>query len=109
MKGVDGIANRTFVVEKSDQHKRLDQFLSAHLTEFSRSYIQKIIADELVKVDQKIGKAGQKLKPNQVILVAVPEPRALGVVPEEIPITIVFEDEHLAVVDKPAGMVTHPG
>jgi 23S rRNA pseudouridine1911/1915/1917 synthase len=89
--------------------QRLDQFLSLHLPEFSRSRIQKLIAEGLVQVDRRPGKAGQKLKTHQTVLVAVPEERPAGVHPEEIPLTIVFEDEHLAVIDKPAGMVTHPG
>jgi 23S rRNA pseudouridine1911/1915/1917 synthase len=111
MKPTERLLSFTFVVDHDEAFKlpRLDQFLSAHMPEFSRSYIQKIIAEGLVQVDEKPGKAGQRLKLDQTILVAVPEPKAPGLLAEEIPLTIVFEDEHLAVIDKPAGMVTHPG
>jgi 23S rRNA pseudouridine1911/1915/1917 synthase len=111
MKPSERLLNFTFVVDadKGRELLRLDQFLSGQMTEFSRSYIQKIIAEGMVQVDEKPGKAGQRLKADQTILVVVPEPRAPGLVPEEIPLTIVYEDEHLAVIDKPAGMVTHPG
>jgi len=88
---------------------RLDQYLSEKLTMHSRSRIQKLIEDGFVLVDGKSGKAGQKLKVNQLISVTMPPLKELGVEPQDIPLTIVFEDEYLAVVDKPVGMVTHPG
>jgi 23S rRNA pseudouridine1911/1915/1917 synthase len=95
-----------FSVEKP---LRLDQYLSEQLTMHSRSRIQKLIEDGLVLVDGKPAKAGQKLKIHQLISVTMPPLKELAVEPEDIPLTILFEDEYLAVVDKPVGMVTHPG
>jgi 23S rRNA pseudouridine1911/1915/1917 synthase len=88
---------------------RLDQFLSSKLPDLSRSRIQRLIEDGFVKIDDSPAKSGQKLKPGQVILVGLPDAKPLELIPEDLPIKILFEDEWLAVVEKPAGMVTHPG
>lgn len=88
---------------------RLDQYLSLKLTDFSRARLQKLIEDGAVKVNEKQAKAGQKLRPGDLISLDLPDPVPLDAVAEEIPLTIVFEDENLLVINKPAGMVTHPG
>ncbi len=88
---------------------RLDQYLSLKLTDFSRARLQKLIEDGAVKVNDKQAKAGQKLRPGDLISLDLPDPVPLDAVAEEIPLTIVFEDENLLVINKPAGMVTHPG
>lgn len=88
---------------------RLDQYLSLKLADFSRARLQKLIEDGAVKVNDKQAKAGQKLRPGDLISLDLPDPVPLDAVAEEIPLTIVFEDENLLVINKPAGMVTHPG
>lgn len=88
---------------------RLDQYLSLKLADFSRARLQKLIEDGAVKVNEKQAKAGQKLRPGDLISLDLPDPVPLDAVAEEIPLTIVFEDENLLVINKPAGMVTHPG
>ncbi|HMY52845.1 MAG TPA: RluA family pseudouridine synthase [Candidatus Obscuribacter sp.] len=88
---------------------RLDQYLSLKLTDFSRARLQKLIEDGAVKVNEKPAKAGQKLRPGDLISLDLPDPVPLDAVAEEIPLAIVFEDENLLVINKPAGMVTHPG
>jgi 23S rRNA pseudouridine1911/1915/1917 synthase len=95
-----------FSVEKP---LRLDQYLSEQLPMHSRSRLQKLIEDGFVLVDGKQAKAGQKLKIKQMISVTLPPLKELAIEAEDIPITIVYEDDYLAVVDKPTGMVTHPG
>ncbi len=88
---------------------RLDQFLAYELPEHSRAYLQKIIEQELVQVNGKTGKASLKLKTGDTISVNMPAPVPLSVEAENIPLDIVFEDENMLVINKPAGMITHPG
>lgn len=98
---------------KQDTGKRLDQFLVEALQEeeepFSRTRIQKLIDDGLVKVAGVSSKAGHKLRPGEPITVEIPDTQTLQLLPEDISLSVVYEDKHLLVIDKPAGMVVHPG
>ncbi len=88
---------------------RIDKFLMDRLPNVTRTKIQNGIHDGFVKVNDKTIKPNYKVHPNDVITVSFPEPpRITDVVPENIPLNIVYEDEHLLVVNKPAGMVVHP-
>lgn len=88
---------------------RIDKFLMDRLPNVTRTKIQNGIHDGFVKVNDKSIKPNYKVHPNDVITVSFPEPpRITDVVPENIPLNIVYEDEHLLVVNKPAGMVVHP-
>lgn len=88
---------------------RIDKFLMDRLPNVTRTKIQNGIHDGFVKVNDKSIKPNYKVHPNDVITVSFPEPpRDTDVVPENIPLNIVFEDEHLLVVNKAAGMVVHP-
>lgn len=79
------------------------------LSNVTRNRIQAGIRDGFVKVNENLVKANYKVRPQDIITVSLPEPpRDTDVVPEDIPLNIVFEDEHLLVVNKPAGMVVHP-
>lgn len=96
-----------FTVEESGE--RLDKLLVARLPEYSRAQIQEFISSGAVKVDGKAAKPGNKLKGGERIVVEIPpEPEAV-IEPEDIDLNIVYEDDDIAVVDKPAGMVVHPG
>jgi len=89
--------------------ERLDKFLVGQLQEFSRSRIQGLIADGLVDVNgQPAKKAGQPLESGSNVTVRIPPPAPTDLVAEEIPLDIVFENDDLVVVNKPAGMVVHP-
>jgi len=88
---------------------RLDQYLAEKLRDLSRSRIQKLIDEGLVLVNEKTAKAGLKLKGAEIVTVTVPPPEALDLAAENIAIDIVYQDQYLAVINKPAGMVTHPG
>jgi 23S rRNA pseudouridine1911/1915/1917 synthase len=93
----------------NEDEKRLDVFLTARLTEFSRSRIQGLIKDGFVKVmGQTITKSGQVLCPGELIEIRIPPPVPSGLIAEEIPLDIIFENDDLVVVNKPAGMVVHP-
>lgn len=96
-------------VERSGGPKRLDKFLAEHLSgRFSRSFLQKLIASGNVLVDGRAAKSHHILRGGEAIDVTVPEARLAAARPENIPIDIVYEDEHLLVVNKAAEMVVHP-
>lgn len=89
--------------------ERLDKFLVEQLQEFSRSRIQGLIADGFVEVNGRAAKkAGQPLESGSSVTVRVPPPAPTALIAEDIPLDIVFENEDLVVVNKPAGMVVHP-
>ena len=88
---------------------RIDKFLMDRLPNATRNKVQAGIKDGFVLVNGEEVKPNYKVRPDDVITVELPEPpRDTEVVPEDIPLDIVFEDEHLLVVNKPAGMVVHP-
>lgn len=88
---------------------RLDKFLVGQLQEFSRSRIQGLIADGFVEVDGRAAKkAGQMLERGATVTVRIPPAAPTDLVREDIPLDIVFENDDLVVVNKPAGMVVHP-
>lgn len=87
--------------------ERLDVFL-ASAAEVTRSAAQKWIADGLVTVGSQVATKNQRLKQGDCVLVDLPEPELLDVVPQDIPLDIVYEDDDLLVVNKPKGMVVHP-
>jgi 23S rRNA pseudouridine1911/1915/1917 synthase len=92
-----------------DSPERLDKFLSNRFPDKSRSQIQRIIKEGLVLVDQKpIIKTGFMLNQNATISITFLPPTPLDLLPEDIPLEIIFEDEDVLIVNKPAGMVTHP-
>ena len=96
---------------KFDQEtpERLDKFLVGLLQEFSRSRIQALIADGFVDVNGRVAKkAGQPLDSGSSVIVRIPPPAPTDLIAEDIPLDIVFENEDLIVVNKPAGMVVHP-
>jgi 23S rRNA pseudouridine1911/1915/1917 synthase len=97
------------LVFEEPQAQRLDKYLAACLPEFSRTRLQGLIEDGLVTVDGALPrKAGQLLDGRAVIQVHIPPPVPSELTPEDIPLEIVFENEDMIVVNKPAGMVVHP-
>ena len=98
-----------FEASAEDPGKRLDHFLVEKLEHRSRSKIRRMIEDGDVLVNEKPSKASYKVRPNDEIDVDLPDVEAEIFQPEDIPLEIVYEDEHLAVVNKPAGLVVHPG
>jgi 23S rRNA pseudouridine1911/1915/1917 synthase len=88
---------------------RLDLFLSAQEPiSLSRSQIRKLIVEGNVTVNGQLAKPGYWVRESDTIVVTLPEPRPLGLVAEDIPLDILYEDEHLIVLNKSAGMVVHP-
>ncbi len=97
-----------FDVNEENEGVRLDVFLSGKFDNMSRSYIQKIIKEGNVLVNDKKEKSRYITKTSDKINLSIPEPKELEVEAENIDIEIVYEDDDLLVVNKPAGMVVHP-
>lgn len=101
--------NFRFVVE-SDGEVRVDKYLSDQLPDVSRSQIKRLIDLGNVTLDAiQVEKAGMKAKPGSILDILVLIDDADGLIPEKIPLEILFEDENVIVLDKPASMVVHPG
>ena len=98
-----------FNVDPENFGIRLDIFLSENIESWSRSRLKKLVDDGDVLVNGRAIKSSYKLRENDEISVELTQQDEDGFEPEEIPIEIVFEDDYLAVINKPAGMVVHPG
>lgn len=97
-----------YAIQEDEEDIRLDVFLSNALSDSTRSYIQKIIENGGVKVNDTIKKSSYKLKLDDEVVFDFPEVKKLDVQAENIPIEIVYEDSDVIVVNKPSGMVVHP-
>jgi 23S rRNA pseudouridine1911/1915/1917 synthase len=96
-------------VPAGKKKERIDIFLTTHIENATRSKVQKLIEANLVKVNGENVKVSYKVLPEDIIEAAIPiSPRPEEAEPEAIPLNIVYEDEYLLVVNKPAGMVAHP-
>ena len=103
------MAERTrLVAGPADEGARLDQFLAAHLDGVSRSQIQRLIRDNRVSVSSGDVKASLAVTPNLIVDVDVPPPLPATPGAEDLPLSIIYDDPDLVVIDKPAGMVVHP-
>ncbi len=92
-----------------EKGKRLDVYLSERLYPlFSRNHIQQLIESGYILVSGKESKPSYKLRGGELIEITIPPPPTLEIKPEPIPINVIYEDEFLAVVEKPFGMLTHP-
>lgn len=98
-----------FIFEVTEEeNQRLDKFISDYLPEISRSYVQKLITDGFIRINEKTVKANYKLKDNDIIIAEIPEPEPIKIEAEKIPLDIVYEDRDLLVVNKAIGMTVHP-
>jgi len=98
-----------FLVAEEEQESRLDVFLSRVYPELSRSYIKKLIEGGWVCVNgEVVVKPSRRVRRGERIMLRVPEAEPLEVKPQNIPLRILYEDEDIAVVVKPCGLVVHP-
>jgi 23S rRNA pseudouridine1911/1915/1917 synthase len=97
-----------FEVDETSSKKRLDVFLSENLQEISRSRLKKLIDEDCVTVNAKSRPAGYKMRLGEKVALQLPPLEILNTASENIPLDIIFEDEHMLAVNKPAGMVVHP-
>ena len=96
------------VVTPGENRKRLDQFLMHREPEISRSGLQRLIELGRIRVNAQRAKSSQKIKPGDRITMDTPEPGPLVVDGETVPLEVLYEDEALVVINKPAGVVVHP-
>ena len=99
---------QTILINRENAGTRIDKFLSLTLEDTSRSYLQKMIDDGDVLVNQCTVKSNYKLKENDSVTVSPKEPVILNIAPENIPLDILYEDDDILIVNKPKGMVVHP-
>ena len=100
--------NVKITVENQFVGKRIDKILTAFFSDFSRTQVQNLIRDGHVMVNQKVVKASYKIEENDDIEVYIPDVENTDILPENIPIDIVYEDQDVVVVHKPTGMIVHP-
>lgn len=96
------------IITKEYKNVRIDKYLTEHLKEQSRSYIQKLIKDGSVLVNNKIVKANYKVQTADQLTIEIPELTEPDIIPENIPLDILYEDADVLVINKPKGMVVHP-
>ena len=96
------------IVEESDINKRIDVFLAKNLESFSRSYIQDLIKKGKATIGGKSIKANYRLRNGDNVVLNIPKPEPLEILPENIPLDILYEDNDVILVNKPKGMVVHP-
>lgn len=93
---------------KADQEERLDRFLARRIGTFSRSYLQQLIEAGYVTVNGRPRKPSWKLTPGDELLVVIPAPREPDLPAEAIPLSVLYEDADLIVINKPPGLTVHP-
>lgn len=95
-------------VQPDHAGERLDRFVAQAVADISRSYVHKLIAEGHIRINNRHSKPAQPVKAGDVITISYPERQSIAIVPEHISLTVVYEDNDIAVIDKPAGMVVHP-
>lgn len=96
------------IITPTEAGTRIDRLLAECFPELTRSYIQKMIREDAVLVNEKPARASYKASEGDAIQLTLPEPEPLAIEPENIPLDILYEDADLLVVNKPKGMVVHP-
>src|ERR1700691_3644626 len=105
----DSLRHHEFVVSEEDAGQRLDRFLAAQFPDVSRTHVQTLIDEGRVRVGGTVKKPSHHLESGESITVEIPAPPLPGVESENIPLTILYEDHDIAIVNKAAGMIVHPG
>ena len=101
-------STKSIYIASDSANQRIDKFLSSYDSTLSRSFIQRLIDNGSVTVNGKFAKSSYKLKEGDEIKIEIPELEPSTVKPEPIPLDILYEDESVIVINKPAGMVVHP-
>ena len=98
-----------FIVSPDDANQRLDRFLAAQLPDMSRTRVQSLVDEGRVQVDGAAVKPSYRVEEGSVVSVEIPPPPSAAVEAEAISLDVLYEDEDVAVINKPAGMIIHPG
>ena len=105
---VSQVKEVTFDIKKAFDDKRIDRYLASRLPDYSRTFIQKLIKEGAVLVNGRTVKSSYDIQKGDFISVRVPVLEESKIVPEDIPIAIVYEDDYLMLINKPYDMVVHP-
>lgn len=105
----EGLQEYNFIIAEDMEGERIDKCVSILSDSLSRSYIQKLLDQGNLTVNGKVVKANYRLKAEDGVRLLIPKAAAPSVNPENIPLSVLYEDEQVIVVDKPKGMVVHPG
>ena len=97
------------IVSKDNEGIRIDKFLSENIPDISREMIGKLIKDEEILVNGKSVKASYKGNEGDEVTINIPEPKEINIVPQDIPLNIIYEDKDILVINKQKGLVVHPG
>jgi 23S rRNA pseudouridine1911/1915/1917 synthase len=104
----EGVKTFSLLVSEKDQGRRLDQFLSETNLNLSRSQAKRLIEKKFILLNKGVTKPSAHVKAGDIISGNLPKPESLSLKPEPIPLTILYEDSSIIVIDKPSGMVVHP-
>ncbi|MCF6148449.1 MAG: RluA family pseudouridine synthase [Candidatus Kuenenia sp.] len=95
-------------IKRVNENKRIDRYISSRFPDFSRTYIQKLVKEGAIVVNGSTVKSSYFIKKGDVISATVPVPEETKIVPEDIPLNIIYEDDYLMIINKPYDMVVHP-
>lgn len=101
--------NKRFIVSEEEAGQRLDKLLSLKFSQHSRNYFQKIAEEGAVFINKKSAKSNVKLKKGDAVEIHFPDLKELKIEAKDIPLDIVYEDKNILVINKPSGLVVHPG
>ncbi|MGI6413805.1 MAG: RluA family pseudouridine synthase [Syntrophomonadaceae bacterium] len=101
--------SETILVEEEMEGERLDSFIAEKIEYLSRSTVKLLISGQRVLVNGQPKKASYRIKEGEIVRVEIPEIKEIELIPRDIPLDIIYEDTDVAVVNKPKGLVTHPG
>src|ERR1700735_2348060 len=101
--------HREFTVDEESQGLRLDRFIAVQLPEISRTHVQNLIDEGRVFVGGIAKKPSHRLETGETVNIEIPAPVLPGVAAENIPLDVLYEDQDIVVLNKPSGMIVHPG
>ncbi len=99
---------KKYTIDDISVGNRIDKYLVSECPEYSRSYIQKLLENGNVLVNNKVIKSNYKVRANDLVVLSIDDPEELDIEPENISLNIIYEDDDIIIVDKPKGMVVHP-
>ena len=102
------VRESSFLIQELEQGERLDKFLSSKCKELSRSYIQKLISENMVTVNGNAEKGSYKVRKDDLIQIIIPEAREAEIKAVKMDLEIIYEDDCIIVVNKPPGLPVHP-
>jgi 23S rRNA pseudouridine1911/1915/1917 synthase len=105
---LDGAEHLKIHLGASVRHRRLDTYLQARFNQFSRTTVQRLIKEQGVKVNGRIAKPSCRIHPGDRIDLVLPPSRSREIIPEDIPLNIIYEDEEMIVLNKQANLIVHP-